>query len=165
MYLFNLIYRAVIYIFPAYIANSTALIFGGGKPIDKGKKFKGKRILGDGKTYRGLFMGFIFGSLSGWGLSIALSDPIILKLGIALSLGALLGDIFASFLKRRFNKKRGSSVPLLDQLDFVVGAVLAGSIVKTPSLHVFLLIIIITPILHLFTNFLAYLVGLKKEPW
>lgn len=38
---------------PAYIPNNAAVIFGGGKPVDLGKKWKGKRILGDGKTWRG----------------------------------------------------------------------------------------------------------------
>ena len=43
---------------PAYLPNPVAAIFGGGTPIDLGKNFSdGKRVLGDGKTYRGLIFG------------------------------------------------------------------------------------------------------------
>src|SRR5665647_3184936 len=51
---------------PAYLPNSFAAVFGGGKPIDGGRTLKdGRRIIGDGKTYRGLFSGIFFGVLAG----------------------------------------------------------------------------------------------------
>ncbi len=46
--------KAMWLMLPAYIANPTAALFGGGMPIDFGKKYHdGQRILGDGKTFRG----------------------------------------------------------------------------------------------------------------
>ena len=51
---------------PAYLPNPFAAVFGGGKPIDGGRTLKdGRRIIGDGKTYRGLFSGIFFGVLAG----------------------------------------------------------------------------------------------------
>ena len=41
------------YLLPAYLANTVAALVGGGAPIDGGHNWSdGKRILGDGKTFR-----------------------------------------------------------------------------------------------------------------
>ncbi|MBD3228081.1 MAG: CDP-2,3-bis-(O-geranylgeranyl)-sn-glycerol synthase [Candidatus Lokiarchaeota archaeon] len=51
---------------PALATNATMVIFGrNGKPIDNGKYFKGKRILGDGKTWQGMIGGVLFGFIIG----------------------------------------------------------------------------------------------------
>ena len=80
-----------------------------------------------------------------------------------LSLGALLGDLVKSFFKRRLKIARGESWPIADQLDFVIGALLLTSIVEIPSLGIIVLVIILTPPIHLFGNVLNYLFKLKKE--
>ena len=60
------ILSALIYIFPAYAANASAVVLGYGDPIDANKKFlDGKPILGKGKTWRGLFAGTCVGTLTG----------------------------------------------------------------------------------------------------
>lgn len=41
-----------------------------------------------------------------------------------LSLGALIGDLTESFIKRRIGFPPGASLPVADQLDFVAGALL-----------------------------------------
>ena len=46
---------------PAFLPNSAAVVFGGGKPIDFGRLWRGKRILGDGKTWTGLIGGISAG--------------------------------------------------------------------------------------------------------
>lgn len=165
MNLIQVVISAIIYILPAYVANSSALLLGGGRPVDGGRKFRGKRILGDGKTVRGLVAGVSVGSLAGVGLSLLFNDLLFFPLGIVLSVGALSGDLVASLLKRQLGIKRGGLVPLLDQLDFVFGAVILGSFIKVPALNVLLVILILTPFVHLFTNLVAYLFGLKKDPW
>ena len=51
---------------PAYIPNNCASLFGGGTPLDMGRTFKdGRRILGDGKTFRGTIAGTICGIAGG----------------------------------------------------------------------------------------------------
>jgi len=66
-----LIIEALWFIFPAYLANSAPVDVSQikalkkyGTPIDGGKTFRGKRVLGDSKTWRGLYAGVIAGT--GW---------------------------------------------------------------------------------------------------
>ncbi|MGA9188044.1 MAG: CDP-2,3-bis-(O-geranylgeranyl)-sn-glycerol synthase [Methanosarcina sp.] len=173
---------------PAYLPNPFAAVFGGGKPIDGGRTLKdGRRIIGDGKTYRGLFSGIFFGVLAG-SIQIWLNSrgfeilgiempafgpdyPSALKVVLALACGSLFGDMFKSFFKRRMGMKRGASFPLVDQLDFVVGAWVFAYLTSpewfvsnfTPSIVI--TILIMTPLLHLTTNIIGYFAGVKKEPW
>ncbi len=174
---------AFIAFIPAMIANSLAVIFGGGPPIDGGKKVGGKRILGDGKTWRGLIGGGLSAGLIGIILAFILDTSLYLYPAscgaivviLSLSFGSLFGDIGASFIKRRIGRKRGESIPLLDQYDFVIGAVILALIVSPDwllqtyffgkGIYAFLLIIIITPLLHRAINILGYELGMKKEPW
>lgn len=165
MSIYILIVKSLLYILPAYVANSSAALLGGGKPIDRGRRWRGKRILGDGKTVRGFFSGLLLGTTFSVVLSIIKNDFNLLTLGFLLSLGALTGDVAASFFKRRVGLKRGSLAPVLDQIDFVIGAVILVSIVKIPTKETFLVIITMTPLLHLLTNLIGYLCGLKDKPW
>jgi len=179
---------------PAYLPNSFAAVLGGGKPIDGGKTMRdGRRILGDGKTWRGFFagitLGFIIGLIEIFLLSkgfhffgIALpsfsaaggSNAFDLSACIAilsLATGALLGDMFFSFFKRRLGLQRGQALPLADQYDFLIGAFVLtaitsfGWLTATLNLTTFIVIIIMTPFLHLGTNIVGYLLGIKNEPW
>lgn len=163
---------AMYFIFPAYCANAIPVIFGGGLPIDGGRTFlDGKPILGAHKTFRGFFAGLLIGTLVGVLQSVIgnfFSTPLFqypLLLGFTISLGALLGDLLDSFLKRRLNLSPGAPFPVVDQLDFVVGALLFSLFVSPPSLTTALLVIIVTPPIHLLTNFVAYILGIKKTPW
>jgi CDP-2,3-bis-(O-geranylgeranyl)-sn-glycerol synthase len=163
---------------PAYIANPTAVVFGGGTPIDLGKKWKdGRRIFGDGKTFRGLIGGTVCGILIGL---IQMQVTSLTFLGIftllsiiTLSFGALLGDITKSFFKRRLGFERGAKFPLVDQLDFVAGAWIltyafdpawfSKNFLAYPWIMV--TVILFTPLLHRLTNIIGYYAKLKKEPW
>ena len=173
---------------PAYIPNSMAAVFGGGRPIDGGRVLKdGRRILGDGKTYRGLFAGIACGVLLGL-LQMMLIIPVSELLNISLppfsgsgsqtlfillslASGSLFGDMFKSFFKRRLGMKRGASLPLVDQLDFVLGAWVftylssPGWFTMNFTWNIMIDVLIITPLLHLTTNIIGYIIGVKKEPW
>ena len=47
---------------PAYVANATPVLAGGGTKMDFGKNFfDGKRIFGNNKTFRGFFLGWAVG--------------------------------------------------------------------------------------------------------
>ena len=88
------------------------------------------------------------------------------ELAFILSLGALLGDMVASFIKRQSSLKRGHPAPLLDQLDFVLGAVLASWFllgeIDYPRFYV---LIFITPAIHVLGNIMAWALKMKKKPW
>ena len=166
---------AIWLIFPAYVANASAVFFGGGKPIDFGKTWRGRPILGEGKTWRGLAGGIFSGIAVGTLMNVihpsfgeGMESLIIL---FALSFGALVGDMAESFLKRRLGRRRGEPWPVADQIDFLLGALFFSFIISrewfvsnfTPYRILFLLIF--TPLIHLATNLLAYVLKLKKVPW
>jgi CDP-diglyceride synthetase len=182
-----MIILAVWLMLPAYIANPSAALFGGGRPIDGGRKLSdGKRILGDGKTYRGFVTGVICGMLVG-AIQILLAPYIAPHLAsivnpdqlmtwtalaaITMPIGALLGDIVKSFFKRRIGYDRGAFLPLADQLDFVAGAWLLTFLVDPSwmsanfTLGVIITVLVITPVLHIGTNFIGFKIGKKNVPW
>lgn len=166
---------------PAYVPNNAAVLAGGGRPIDGGRVLGGARLLGDGKTWRGA----IVGTLVGAAVALVLNAVVVSARGflgvelprfppaaiIGLPAGAILGDIAASFLKRRTGRERGAPFPGVDQLDFVVGALVVTALIApawfgevfTPT--VILVVLLVTPLLHIGTNGLAYWAGLKDEPW
>ena len=164
---------ALWFIFPAYCANAVPVIFGGGYPIDAGRTFfDGKPILGSHKTFRGFFSGLVVGTLVGF-LQTLLFQHVLFQynaqfrydalLGFMVSLGALVGDLAESFIKRRLDLPPGSSLPIADQLDFLIGAFLFSLPVSPPSLLTALIIIVITPPIHFLTNLLAGLLGIKRK--
>lgn len=162
----NMIAYVIYFMLPAYLANVSALTFGGGVPLDFGRDFRdGRRILGDGVTWRGTIIGTLIGTLIGLIQGI-ISGNILqgLLLGFTLGAGALLGDAAGSFIKRRLNISRGRPAPILDQLDFVVGALLLSSLIVPLEPVLILLVLLITIILHLSANILAYSMGIK-EVW
>ena len=164
----NEILDAVWIILPAYIANMTACAFGGGTPLDFNRYFTdGRRVIGDGVTLRGTVAGTVFGAIACVTQSFFNEYTISfsLKLGFLLGFGAILGDLIESFLKRRANITRGGPLPLLDQLDFIFGALLLSFPFLDLTHQKILIIILITPILHFSTNYVAYKLKLKEVPW
>jgi CDP-2,3-bis-(O-geranylgeranyl)-sn-glycerol synthase len=179
--MFGLVAVALWTMLPAYVPNNAAVLAGGGRPIDAGRVLGGRRILGDGKTWRGTGVGILAGTVLAVALDAAAPaaeaaigaplprfPPLV---SVALPTGAMLGDIGASFLKRRTGRERGAAFPVLDQLDFVVGALALTAAVDPAwffgtlsTLHV-VVIVVVTPLLHVVTNVGAYLLGLKDEPW
>ncbi len=166
----NEIFNALYYIFPAYCANGAPVIFGGGHPIDCGKKFlDGKPIFGSNKTTRGFIAGLLIGTLVGWAQE-TLAPNIGLErgsvvLGFVLSLGALTGDLIGSFVKRRLDLQPGTPLPISDQMDFVLVALLFSLLVKPPTVSNALIVIILTLPIHLLANIVAYLLHIKRSPW
>jgi len=185
---YEIILQALWLILPAYVANASAVIVGGGLPVDFGKKWKdGRRVLGDGKTWRGLFAGSFLGMTAGFGLVVAAfyinttdfrilgidnfeGFPLMIPLIFSVCFGALLGDIVESFFKRRIGKERGADWFGFDQLDFIVGALVlaffVSSLIQIAGLtsgnwfierfsvwHIIVLLIL-TPIFHLLSNFI-----------
>lgn len=162
----QLIVEALKFIFPAYCANAMPVIAGGGFPIDFGRDFSdGRRIFGKNKTFRGFFAGLTVGTAVGLAESIVFNYPVMF--GLFLSLGALFGDLTGAFLKRRLGIPPGGLLPVVDQVDFIVGAVVFSLPVTlhTLSWELTVTVLIISPPIHLLTNFAAYKLGLKDNPW
>src|SRR4030065_2275486 len=121
-----LIVEALKFIFPAYCANAAPVLAGGGLPMDFGKNFvDAKRILGKNKTWRGFFFGWVIGILVGLAEGIVFGPvPYTLLFSGLTPLGALCGDLAGAFMKRRLGIAPGGLLPIIDQVDFVVGALL-----------------------------------------
>jgi len=169
------ILRALVYILPAYIANSTPVLVGGGPPLDLGRNFiDGRRIFGDNKTIRGFVGGIILGTLTGFLLPLiyplvnlavlSLTDYLILA--FLLSIGTHAGDLLGSFIKRRLNLRPGAPFPIMDQIGFIILAIaFAWPIYPLITLFEVIVVILITLAIHPASNIVAYLLGLKDEPW
>lgn len=161
-----LIVEALKFIFPAYCANAVPVLAGGGTPMDFGRTFiDGRQILGKNKTFRGFFFGLAVGTGVGLLESMIFGYPPIL--GFVLSLGALIGDLAGAFVKRRLGIAPGGLLPVIDQVDFVMGAILFSLLLSPPplTLELMLTTLIITPPAHLLTNYGAYRLRLKSNPW
>jgi CDP-2,3-bis-(O-geranylgeranyl)-sn-glycerol synthase len=161
--------EAIEFIFPAYCANALPVITGGGRPLDFGRNFvDGKPVFGKNKTFRGFFFGLLVGVLVGLGESAAFGATTFpVMLSALIPLGALMGDLAGAFVKRRLNLAPGDLLPIVDQVDFVIGAILFSLPVSLPFLswELVVAILIITIPVHLLTNYAAYKFGFKNNPW
>ena len=178
MDLFQLIYLML----PAYIANMAPVLAKNkfkplDYPIDGGKTFMGKPILGSHKTMRGILLGIIcaitvfyiqqilfryeaFQSISL--IDYNLVGPL---LGFYLGFGSLVGDAVGSFIKRRFNVRPGYSVIGLDQLDFAVGALYFMAFIYHPGWETMGYILAITFVLHIVVHRIGYHLKINKKKW
>jgi len=166
---------------PIYQCNTFANIWGGGKPVDGGKTWRGKRIFGDHKTWRGIIAGLITGTLYGVVISIFFADPFHLGwfygnvfpcnypiyIGLLFSIGDHIADLLGSFIKRRINIAPGKGLFPWDQM----GYILTGFAVAAPAMipfgeylwYYFVLLAGGTFFIHIFFTIIGYLIGLKKE--
>ncbi|MDD3492390.1 MAG: CDP-2,3-bis-(O-geranylgeranyl)-sn-glycerol synthase [Candidatus Thermoplasmatota archaeon] len=178
--------EAVWLVLPAYLANASAVVLGGGTPIDFGKTWRDKRLLGDGKTWRGAGSGILVGMAAGMLMNHLAPDTYGTGAGslliiFALAYGTLSGDMLESFVKRRLGKESGAHWPIADQVDFLIGAFTCSFLMsffldewgindgnwflsRFTVWHV-LFLLAFTPLLHYVTNVAGYLAGLKKVPW
>ncbi|MHA2174229.1 MAG: CDP-2,3-bis-(O-geranylgeranyl)-sn-glycerol synthase [Candidatus Hodarchaeales archaeon] len=163
------------------------------RPIDGGRFWKdGKRILGDGKTIRGFISGTLSGMVTCVAIVIFLSNigypvaainhfnngflfPLLqfmennyvlqaVLIGFLLGCGALLGDLAGSFIKRRSGLKRGESYMFMDQLGFLVTALILVYPIFPWPIEWVVLLFPLTLGLHIVMNFLGYLAGIQDVP-
>lgn len=135
---------------PAYVANMSPVVLAKvmprwKAPIDGGRvRADGSRLLGAGKTWRGLIGGSILGAVVAvlQSMYLRFSDRLTdfgvtetghalapVWIGFALGFGALAGDAVKSYFKRKSGRPRGAPWIGPDQLDFVIGGLLLAAIV------------------------------------
>jgi hypothetical protein len=91
-------------------------------PFDGGAKFfDGQRLFGPSKTVRGVLLSILFTSLCA---PIVGLEP---KIGAVAGATSMAGDIFSSFLKRRFRLPASSKATGLDQIPEALFPLLACS--------------------------------------
>ena len=80
-------------------------------PLDGNKQwFDHRPLLGHAKTWRGLVSALLLTPLAAWLLSLSLLT------GLLIAIGAMLGDVLSSFIKRRLNTETSGQALLLDQV-------------------------------------------------
>ncbi|MCK9577893.1 CDP-archaeol synthase [bacterium] len=165
---------------PPLVANQSKLFLSLAKPIDNNRKFFGKPILGDHKTWRGLFAELIVGtgyfqilflihnffSLNLYqviGFDQYLLHPIIV--GFLISVGAIVGDLFFAFIKRRLNLKPGKPFIPFDQINYCLGCFIFLQPIFNFNLLFWLVLLPLTFVIHIAFNRLGYNLGLHKAKW
>lgn len=163
------------------IANNIPYINRFNMPMDFGKTFRGQRIFGDHKTFRGLAAGISAGLVCAlaelllfntydWPHTVVAgridySQASILLMGAAMGAGALLGDAVKSFFKRQMGVKPGDAWVPFDQIDFILGGLLLSIPFARLPLTTYLAIAIIMTLLHPVINVLGWLLHLKSKPF
>ncbi len=153
-------------------------------PIDRGQSFRGKRIFGDNKTYRGVVVvglgtaiGFVIQSLVLHRIAsirnLELFDYAFIKsapLGFAVGVAAMLSELPNSFIKRRFEIAPGSAARgwkmwvfyIYDQIDFLVGTWLVLAIVVPVTGERVLLSSGFLLVAHQLMSSVGYALGMRR---
>lgn len=182
----EIIFMALWFFLPAGAANVTPIFAAKlpglrrlDYPIDCYKSYRGIRILGAHKTWRGLAVGLVAATLALWLQQLlvakfdwlqALTSAVdygalpTLILGPLFALGALGGDALESFIKRQRGFLPGQAWFPFDQIDYIVGGAIATMpFVALGILH-YVWLILIWFLVHLLASYVGFLMGLKEKP-
>ena len=152
-------------------------------PIDAGLLFRGRRVFGDNKTWRGLCLMTLFSTLGGWVQSLIQREGLLpqwlplcdygrlwLPVGAGLGLGAALGELPNSFLKRQLGVQPGKRKNgllwtfffLLDQVDLTIGVWVFLYFLIRPTDWLVIWSFVLTVPLHLLISLIGYGLGMRK---
>jgi CDP-2,3-bis-(O-geranylgeranyl)-sn-glycerol synthase len=185
MEIFTQILAAIWFFLPVGIANSVPVIAmhlpilkDMNYPMDFGKSWRGVRIFGDHKTFRGLITGMIFGLLI-VAVQVQIYNSKIIPneimwidysktnwvvFGLLAGAGPLLGDAIKSFFKRRMNLKPGATWFPFDQIDYILGGIIFTLPIIQLEWWKYLLIGVIWFVMHPLATVTGYLLKLKDSP-
>lgn len=161
----------IIYIFlPSAFANMSPVIFSRinflNFPINK-------KLFGENKTYRGLFFGTILSIIIVFLQRI--SSALFYKIeilnyneinffifGFLMGIGALLGDLLKSFIKRRLKIPAGKPLPVFDQIDWIIGCLIILNFYTKLTIGFIISSILVLGILHFLINIISYKLKIRK---
>jgi CDP-2,3-bis-(O-geranylgeranyl)-sn-glycerol synthase len=138
-------------------------------PVDFGRKFKGKRIFGPNKTWKGVFFGVLAAVMIAVFQSpvkdaefrLIEADPLLL--GLLIGLGAMAGDLAKSFFKRQIGIPAGKPWIPFDQMDYALGAIAFASVIYMPSIPHILTMVLLSSILHFVARLGGFHLGIRKN--
>ena len=79
--------------------------------------------------------------------------------------GALVGDLIKSFFKRRLGIEPGDRFIPFDQTDFVIGALVFILPVFDVTFNLFIVSLLLSFVLHILVNHLAFYLKIRNEKW
>lgn len=154
-------------------------------PVDGGATFRGRRLFGENKTWRGIAILTIGTTLLVWGQALAMArvdalgalalidfDRVVPGLvGALMGLGYALGELPNSFIKRQMGiapgvteaGPAGAFFSLIDQADSVVGCLLLLAVVWRPGWPVFAAALVVCTLLHVAFNAGFHAIGVRKR--
>jgi CDP-archaeol synthase len=155
-------------------------------PIDHGATFRGKRLFGDNKTYRGV-VAVSLGTALGFGLQsiflhqidfikrielFAYSPSKTMIIGSAMGLAGMLSELPNSFIKRQCGiapGRAGSGWEKIifygyDQIDFLVGAWIVLSMVVSLTAGRILISVLFMLVAHQALTSIGYVLGMRATP-
>ncbi|MFA6422536.1 MAG: CDP-archaeol synthase [Candidatus Buchananbacteria bacterium] len=176
------LFKAIYFAAPAFFAGISPVILAGLRwfeflnfPVDFNKSLGGEYIFGNHKTWRGLIFAPIVGIVVAFIqylfypslqiISIVDYPNYWLAFGLLSGLGAIVGDLIKSFFKRRFKIASGKPWPFFDQIDAILGFLIFTYFIAKPDLITIFIIIFLGIACALFSNIIAYSLGIKKVWW
>jgi CDP-archaeol synthase len=151
------------------------------RPIDGGRSWRGVRLFGANKTWRGVVVAVVgctlgvmvqraIGERAGRVALVDYRGPSIMLLGIAMGIGASIGELPNSFVKRRCGIAPGATASgrrralfyVWDQVDLMIGAWLLVAIwvAPTPCLVGASLALVLA--IHPIISAIGYLIGARR---
>lgn len=148
-------------------------------PMDFHKEYRGIRLLGPHKTWRGIITGVITATVVVWlqqlayqryGWAVTASGPVdystlpVWLVGPLFGLGALLGDALKSFFKRQRGIPSGETWLPFDQLDYIIGGLLftLPFVRLNPTQYVWVGLLWFG--IHFIASYAGWLLKLKQRP-
>ena len=173
-------------VFGAHLAHAPVLSFDLfpelARPMDGGRTWRRRRVLGDNKTWRGaaaMFSGAFAATLAlsqvpayRARLPRELADAPAPFVGLLLSTGVVIGELPNSFLTRqlgiapggRHGSRAGIALALFDQADFVpITSLLLRPLYRMSVREVLEAAVLVTAI-HLPVNVVGYAIGARTSP-
>jgi len=177
---------ALWFFLPAGIANASPIIVAKlpglrawSAPIDGGKTYRGQRILGSHKTWRGLVTGMVMATVVLWLQQLAVENIHVLAewttqvdyaalptllVGPLFGLGALGGDAIESFFKRQRKVPPGHGWFPFDQTDYIIGGAIAVAPFVQLRIWQYGELLLIWLLVHVVASYVGYLLHLKERP-
>ncbi|MBI2541659.1 CDP-2,3-bis-(O-geranylgeranyl)-sn-glycerol synthase [Candidatus Woesearchaeota archaeon] len=165
---------------PAYFANMAPVMVKKVNlfvsPIDFNRQINSKPVFGRNKTFRGILFGIIFAVIIAYAQFLIYDVEFFrnisfltyqnwLSFGFLMGFGALAGDLIKSFFKRRLGINPGERFIPFDQTDFVVGALAFIMPIFDLTLKIFMASLLLSFVLHIAVNHIAFYLKIRNEKW
>jgi hypothetical protein len=152
------------------------------RPLDAGRTWRGRRLFGDNKTWRGalaMTLGPLLATLLLWQLPAwqdhlpgDARDAGPWLVGLLVGLGVVIGELPNSMLKRQLDVAPGTQrggatglgLTILDQGDLVLGIWICLLPVHAMPLWVVGLAFVLVSLVHLVVNVIGYAIGARSAP-